>query len=346
MQHARRLVVLVCLTFACGASDAPAWNHTGHRASALIAWRNMTPAAQAEAVRLLRAHPRYREDLLSDMPAGYERPELWAFMTAATWPDIIRDEKHPMHKEHHKGPWHYVDWAYAPDGDRRSYRDGPPDWGLGTEPLNVLQGIRKAEADLADASLPDARRAVMLCWFLHLVSDLHQPLHSTSLVNADFPEGDRGGNSTLVSYGGEAVNLHALWDNRVGKTREPGELAALADRVTGDHPRPAMAAAALPATPAEVAVEGRRLAVTYAYLHGHLPYTRRGPDGNLLAPAPDLPPGYDEASAAVARRRVAQGGYRMGESLSRLFDPRHTPATAPTTAPAPGPGQELLRQGK
>ena len=49
---------------------------------------------------------------------------------------------------------------------------------------------------------------------------------------------------------------------------------------------------------------------------------------------PELPAGYDEASTAIARRRIAQAGYRMGEHLNRLLDPAYTPkAPAPATAP-------------
>ena len=64
----------------------------------------------------------------------------------------------------------------------------------------------------ADAS--DESRSIFLCWLLHLVGDLHQPLHTSTLISKQFPNGDLGGNLFLVSLkeGGPAVVLHTYWD--------------------------------------------------------------------------------------------------------------------------------------
>lgn len=44
----------------------------------------------------------------------------------------------------------------------------------------------------------------------HLIGDIHQPLHS------GYPD-DKGGNGIMVSYAGEQVKLHALWDYNIIK---------------------------------------------------------------------------------------------------------------------------------
>lgn len=48
---------------------------------------------------------------------------------------------------------------------------------------------------------PNLLKAVMMRYALHVVGDIHQPLHSTSLYNATFPEGsgDKGGSSLNIS---------------------------------------------------------------------------------------------------------------------------------------------------
>ena len=46
---------------------------------------------------------------------------------------------------------------------------------------------------------------------IHYVGDIHQPLHSTSRVNHDYPEGDMGGN--LFPLPNELKELHAVWDS-------------------------------------------------------------------------------------------------------------------------------------
>ena len=57
-------------------------------------------------------------------------------------------------------------------------------------------------------------RAMLTAWIFHLVGDIHQPLHSSTLVSQRlFPEGDRGGNSIKLK---QSYNLHALWDGTAG----------------------------------------------------------------------------------------------------------------------------------
>ena len=50
-------------------------------------------------------------------------------------------------------------------------------------------------------------------FIIHYVGDLHQPLHSTSRVNHEFPKGDRGGNSVYLPDHEGAKNLHSVWDS-------------------------------------------------------------------------------------------------------------------------------------
>jgi hypothetical protein len=79
---------------------------------------------------------------------------------------------------------------------------------------------------LCSADTADAERALALCWLLHLLADLHQPLHTTSLYSLGaFANGDRGGNDIAVSGAG---NLHALWDGALGNDRRWRRVVAAA----------------------------------------------------------------------------------------------------------------------
>ena len=52
-------------------------------------------------------------------------------------------------------------------------------------------------------------------FLLHFIADIHQPLHATSRVNSNYPDGDKGGNEfDLPSHYG-ADSLHAVWDKVV-----------------------------------------------------------------------------------------------------------------------------------
>ena len=55
---------------------------------------------------------------------------------------------------------------------------------------------------LADKSANTRSRNESLKWIVHLVGDIHQPLHASD-------NSDRGGNSVLVRG---AANLLAVWD--------------------------------------------------------------------------------------------------------------------------------------
>lgn len=59
-----------------------------------------------------------------------------------------------------------------------------------------------------------AERALFSRYLVHVVGDIHQPLHSVSLFNETYPSGDRGGNSLkIVLMNGTLNNLHSFWDS-------------------------------------------------------------------------------------------------------------------------------------
>jgi len=56
-------------------------------------------------------------------------------------------------------------------------------------------------------------KALFARYLVHIVGDIHQPLHSVSLFNSTFPSGDRGGNSLKITLLNTTVqNLHSFWD--------------------------------------------------------------------------------------------------------------------------------------
>lgn len=59
-------------------------------------------------------------------------------------------------------------------------------------------------------------KSLMLRFFIHLVGDMHQPLHMTTRVTQQHKDGDRGGNLFVLQ--GTPNNLHSLWDQVMGKT--------------------------------------------------------------------------------------------------------------------------------
>lgn len=56
-------------------------------------------------------------------------------------------------------------------------------------------------------------RSYALRLLIHYHGDIHQPLHSLSRVNPEFPAGDRGGNSFPLPGHYSIKELHAAWDS-------------------------------------------------------------------------------------------------------------------------------------
>lgn len=161
---------------------ALAWGGAGHSAIAEIAQQRLTPAAAAQVGDTL----------------GPGR----SLASVASWPDDHRAQLTGT------APWHYVSIPGA-DG---AY-DATRHCGNGACAVAQLQRLR---GDLRCAATPQARREALL-WAVHLVGDLHQPLHAH--------DDARGGNDVpVVIYARgplcgprcqpqpDATNLHAAWD--------------------------------------------------------------------------------------------------------------------------------------
>src|SRR3954471_13871293 len=211
----------VVIVFAVIPTQAFAWNSLGHKTVAEIAWRQLDPATRQSIVDTLRRHPRFDKDFSGRMDdkalAGDKAIEdHWIFQQAATWPDIIRKQK-----ELDRPNWHYIDIPFFLNpSDRQAFAGRLPvniatefPTQVPSEKYNVLQALAYCEATLKGNAGP-ANKAVAYCWLLHLVGDLHQPLHCTALFSVDhFPKGDKGGNEIPLRRG---KNLHSLWDGLLG----------------------------------------------------------------------------------------------------------------------------------
>jgi len=234
------LCILLCLT---AASPALAWNWTGHRIIASIAFRQLTAEEQARIVALLKRHPRFMEDFADEMPEDVRQADgksqhEWRFQQAAVWPDLVRSGP-PAKTAFNRSQWHYINVPhFLSDADRAALEgkleinlalDSPQEATSSTEALNIVQVIRLARRNCADENADPQTRGLWLAWLFHDVGDLHQPLHATALFSRGlFPTGDRGGNSVKTK---QSFNLHSLWDQFPGRHDRLQEARAAALRL-------------------------------------------------------------------------------------------------------------------
>ncbi len=102
-------------------------------------------------------------------------------MQTVRWADDIRTND----KQHHRGPLHYINWPFKPQGQPAELQTTSPD------PVNILTAMAENESVVKKENDKE-RKAIALSWLFHLVGDIHQPLHTAQLFNTDYPNGDRG----------------------------------------------------------------------------------------------------------------------------------------------------------
>jgi hypothetical protein len=290
------------------ASPAQAWNATGHRAVAAIAYARLSPIARARVDELLRHHPDYKTLLTEDAPADAAGRSRAAFLAAAVWPDVIKGDPRfydNLSKDARSTPllpgfpdmgrhtnWHYVDETlYTPDG-AYGEKQAPPN--ARTELERILQDISRQADDPVNP-------AYDLPWLLHLVGDLHQPLHTTSRFLKSQPEGDAGGNNVFIAPN---TRLHTVWDNLAGTDTSDAYVTKYAEDVTSEHPAPQK----LDLNIKQWMKEGFALAKSDVYTFGLETGSKEHPI--------QLSEAYVENAKRIARARIALAGYRLAAILN------------------------------
>jgi hypothetical protein len=297
------------------APPATAWNATGHRLIAAIAYDRLTPKARARVDALIRQHPDYEKLFLKDAPTDPIARARAAFITASVWPDQIKgdprfyDETRPNASPTPLLPgfpdmarhtiWHYYDTPYTPDGAEAEPQKPPS----ALSELNRILPLIGSKADVPPTS--PSNPTYLLPWLEHIEGDVHQPLHCVSRFLKSMPKGDAGGNNVYIT--GPNRNLHSLWDGAAGRD----DTEAYAAKYIAD------ATAANPSKrhqekkPEKWIHEGYELSISQVYTFGLETGTREHPI--------TLPSGYEANAAKVAQQRIAIAGYRLAAVLNEKF---------------------------
>lgn len=315
-----------------------AWNDTGHMTVALIAYRQLDDATKQKVGAILKSHPHYKLYLTANLPQGVSEEE-WAFMRAATWPDFVRPARPGSQYETFKGPeitryhqsyWHYIDMPWVPPMDRAKIDPSTmpshqPRSEPATQPTNILEALDFNAKELKSAS--GEQQAVALAWVEHLVGDVHQPLHATTLYSVVYPTGDKGGNAIAIRLNGYVMNLHSFWDESMGTSDAYSAIAFIATDITSDANLSPEKLAELKtdASFRSWADESHEYGAAFAYLNGRLrnvPMAQRDAKEISADQVPGLPPGYEQNARTVARRRIMLAGLRLAEQIKSALAAR------------------------
>jgi hypothetical protein len=278
---------------------------------AQIAYLRLTPAAKARVDALL-VTPQGKRPLIS-IGVGYYTPEVcertYDPVQIAVWMDDFRGDS--LNDQY--APWHYINFNPIFDGIPERSNVGP-------EPENVLARINWAVNTLRNGTGSNKTDAETLGFLIHMVGDVHQPLHAATRYSAANPNGDAGGNGFKIQMPADAhiSNLHGFWDaaggtfgftslkrplDQAGKDR----MVAIAQEVMKQYPD-----TSVPEwknlDPHEWVVESNTLARQVAY--------KNITEGTAPSQA------YTDAAQQLSRKRLALAGYRLAGVLNALFIPQ------------------------
>lgn len=157
--------------FSTPINEANRWGQIGHRAIGDVAEQHLSEKAATEVKRVL----------------GDE-----SLAKVSTWMDEIRSDDSYDYLE----TWHYVT---IPEGE--TYDSSEKE-----ERGDIIKGIRTTVEELKSGNLSPEKEAEYLKILVHLVGDIHQPMHVGS-------KDDRGGNNVRLEWFWENSNLHRVWDS-------------------------------------------------------------------------------------------------------------------------------------
>lgn len=167
------LLFLCCSISFTNANNEPAWGATGHRTVGKIAENHLSKKTKKQIDKILKG-------------------QSLAFVS--TYGDEIKSDN--RYRKFYS--WHYVNYPFD-----KKYQDSE---------LNpsgdIVMGINHCIAVLKDENSSEEDKIFYLKFLVHLMGDLHQPLHVGRSE-------DKGGNDIQVQWFGKGSNLHRVWDSNM-----------------------------------------------------------------------------------------------------------------------------------
>ncbi|MEY2918509.1 MAG: hypothetical protein RIS73_2223 [Bacteroidota bacterium] len=117
---------------------------------------------------------------------------------ASNWPDFIRSD--PAYN--YLSNWHYINFKSGLNYD--SFKN----YLVNDTATDAYTKINFLVAELKNKELPQDKKVLYLRLLIHIVGDIHQPLHTGRLE-------DLGGNKVKVLWLSAPSNLHTVWDSQL-----------------------------------------------------------------------------------------------------------------------------------
>jgi len=169
MKRSLALLLLVCFI----GTQSFSWGVTGHRASGWVAEKYLSPKAKKKISSVLNQE---------------------SLAMVSTWMDEIRSDS----TYNYTADWH---WVTVETG--KTYDESPKN-----PNGDVIMTLERIITELKSHKLDPKKEAEALKMLVHLVGDIHQPLHVGCCD-------DQGGNKVKVKWFRNDSNLHRVWDSEM-----------------------------------------------------------------------------------------------------------------------------------
>ena len=170
---------VLCFIMVAAYTQSMAWGPDGHRIVAKIAYSQINQSIKDSLAKYLNGT---------------------TIEEAANWMDEVRSDK----SYDFQSPWHYLDidkgGKFNPD-----------------DSANIVWALHKAMGELKERNKYSKEQiAIDIKILIHLVGDIHQPLHVGYAA-------DKGGNTVKVYYDATSFALHRVWDSEIIKDEVVGQ---------------------------------------------------------------------------------------------------------------------------
>ncbi|KAL4473566.1 hypothetical protein ABPG74_022430 [Tetrahymena malaccensis] len=239
------------------------------------------------------------------------------FVQAASWADDIKDDAMNFWYG-----WHFYD---KPENTQGLYVILDQD----NQVYNSITGIKRAIQELSRKYyLPlqnnlniSVQQAIMMRLLIHIVGDMHQPLHNVNMYNYTYTTGDLGGNKEkILLLNKTSMILHSYFDS--GATRldsfprpltqeKLSNLSALAYSFRTQYPRSYFGQRMNVTTPEQWAQESFDIAHNFIY--------------PFVSQTNQITPDWDTQAYELIKQQLALGGYRLADILLGIFQNQTAP---------------------
>lgn len=168
MKTKKSLLLFLCLTLFV--SQSFAWGQMGHFLIGYMAEMQLKKSTKKKVENIL-------------YPISIAR--------SGTWMDDVKSDR----AYDFANSWHYL-----------NSKNGEYDPTTQEDTGDAFEAIQRIKSELKAGNLAPQKEAELLKMLIHLIEDIHQPLH---VGTGD----DKGGNDVKIEFFGQPTNLHALWDS-------------------------------------------------------------------------------------------------------------------------------------